>query len=126
MTKAVWFCEIRIGDWCQTLSCLRMELTQIWPDLKEVPTAANLSVSPSAQPPASGTASAETADDRTAESLGENPPRPELARKPPEAPISRAGSSKGARYRLFAGAPSDPATIGQRDTEAARSGSGIG
>ena len=34
----VWFCEIRIGDWCQTLSCLRMETDPIWPDLRDVPT----------------------------------------------------------------------------------------
>ncbi len=124
--KAVWFCEIRIGDWCQTLSCLRMELTQIWPDLKEVPTAANLSVSPSAQPPASGTASAETADDRTAESLGEKPAAPQNSpANTPEAPISRAGSSKVPDTDSSPIAPSDPATIGQRDTEAARSAAAL-
>jgi hypothetical protein len=119
--KAVWFCEIRIGDWCQTLSCLRMELTQIWPDLKDVPTT-NLSVSPSAQPPASGAASAEAADDRTVESLGEKPAAPHT---PPandsEPPSMLAESSKVPDPDSSPIAPADPSTMDQRDTEGARS-----
>jgi hypothetical protein len=120
--KAVWFCEIQIGDWCQTLSCLRMELTQIWPDLKDAPTTANISVSPSAQPPASGAASAEAGEDRTVESHGE---KPAASKNPPpnnpEAPSSRAGSSKPPAIDSSPIAPSGPATMGQRDTEDARS-----
>lgn len=124
--KAVWFCEIRIGDWCQTLSCLRIELTQIWPDLKEVPTAANLSVSPSVQPSASCAASADAADDRTVESHGE---KPASSKNPPdnnsEAPSRRLGSSKVPDTDSSPIAPSDPATIGQRDTEQAPSAAAL-
>ena len=124
--KAVWFCEIRIGDWCQTLSCLRIELNRIWPDLKEVPTAANLSVSPSAQLSAPGEASAETGDGRTDASAGEKPAAPHL---PPaadsEPPGRRAESSKVPDTDSSPIAPSDLATMGQRDTEGARSAAAL-
>jgi hypothetical protein len=124
--KAVWFCEIRIGDWCQTLSCLRMELTQIWPDLKDVPTTANLSVFPSAQPPAAGAASAEAGIDRNVESHGE---KPAASKNPPannpEALSTRAGSSKAPDTDSSTIAPSDLATMGQRDTEGARSAAAL-
>ena len=120
--KAVWFCEIRIGDWCQTLSCLRIELNRIWPDLKEAPTAANLSVSPSAQLFAPGEASAETGDGRTVDSAGEEPAAPHL---PPaadsEPPGRRAKSSKVPDTDSSPIAPLDPATKGQRDTDGVRS-----
>ena len=119
--KAVWFCEIRIGDWCQTLSCLRMELTQIWPDLKDVPTT-NLSVSPSAQPPASGTARAEARDDRCVEPLGKEPTAPQIPRADDsELPAGRAVSRKVPDIDSPKVAPSDPATIGQGNTDGGRS-----
>jgi len=44
--KAVWYCNIEIGDWCQALTCLRMDVTQIWPSLKEVPITIDISVTP--------------------------------------------------------------------------------
>ena len=44
--KAVWYCNIQIGDWCQALTCLRMDVTQIWPNLKDVPTTIDISVTP--------------------------------------------------------------------------------
>ncbi|MCP5439827.1 MAG: TraI domain-containing protein [Chromatiaceae bacterium] len=123
--KAVWFCEIRIGDWRQTLSCLRMELTQIWPDLKDVPTT-NLSVSPSAQPSAPGAASAEAADDRAVESLGE---KPAVSKSPSanDAELSGrgAGSNKAPDTDSSPIASSDRATMGQRDTERARSAAAL-
>ncbi|MGB5254959.1 MAG: MobH family relaxase [Sedimenticolaceae bacterium] len=44
--KAVWYCNIQIGDWCQALTCLRMDVTQIWPSLKDVPITIDISVTP--------------------------------------------------------------------------------
>ena len=124
--KAVWFCEIRIGDWCQTLSCLRIELTQIWPDLKDVPTTANLSVSPSAQLSAPGEASAEAGEGRTVESLGEQPSAPRNpATNEPEPRGRRAGPGKVPDTDSSPIAPSDPATMDQRDTEGARSAAAL-
>jgi len=123
--KAVWFCEIRIGDWCQTLSCLRMELTQIWPDLKDVPTT-NLSVSPSAQPPAPCKARAEAGDDRTVESHGEKPAAPQYPSTNDSEPPGRpTGLSKAPDTDPSPIAPSDLATMGQRDTEGARSAAAL-
>ena len=124
--KAVWFCEIRIGDWCQTLSCLRMDLTQVWTDLKDVPITANISVSPSAQPPATGTASAETGNDRTAESLGDKPTVPKNpTANDPELSRGRAGSGKPPDTGSSPVAPSHPATMDQRDSEVARSAAAL-
>jgi len=44
--KAVWYCNIQIGDWCQALTCLRMDVTQIWQSLKDVPITIDISVTP--------------------------------------------------------------------------------
>ena len=44
--KAVWYRNIQIGDWCQALTCLRMDVTQIWPSLKDVPTTIDIVVTP--------------------------------------------------------------------------------
>ena len=124
--KAVWYCEIRIGDWCQTLSCLRIELNQIWPDLKDVPITADLSVSPSEQPPASGAASAEAHDDRAAKSLGE---KPAAHQYPPandsEPPGRRAESSKAPDTDSSPITSSGPTTMEKRDTDEAHSAAAL-
>lgn len=44
--KAVCYCNNRIGDWSQALTCLRMKLGRIWPNLKDTPTAIDISVTP--------------------------------------------------------------------------------
>jgi len=124
--KAVWFCEIRIDAWCQTLSCLRMELTRIWPDLKDVPTTANLSVSPSAQPPASGAASAEAHDDRAAKSLGEKPAAHQYPPANDSQPLGRrTESSKVPNTDSSPVATSDPATMVQPNTDGAPSAAAL-
>ncbi len=120
--KAIWFCEIRIGDWCQTLSCLRIELTKIWPDLEDAPTIPSLSVTTSAQAPAPSAASSEARDERTAEAVGEKSVAPQHSpANDSKQPVERAGPSKTQDTDASPTAPSDPATLGQWDTGGARS-----
>jgi len=115
--KAIWFCEIRIGDWCQTLSCLRIELTKIWPDLEDAPTIPSLSVTTSAQAPAPSAASSEARDERTAEAVGEKSVAPQHSpANDSKQPVERAGPSKTQDTDALPTAPSDPATLGQWDT----------
>ena len=44
--KAVWHCQVRIGDWSQALTCLRMDADKIWPDPKGVPMVDDCTVTP--------------------------------------------------------------------------------
>lgn len=44
--KAVWYCNIQIGDWNQALTCLRLDVTQIWSNLTDIPAAIDGAVTP--------------------------------------------------------------------------------
>lgn len=44
--QAVWYCDIRVGDWYQTLSCLRVRLDRFWADPAEAPAVDGVSVTP--------------------------------------------------------------------------------
>ncbi|MCG6867503.1 MAG: DNA-binding domain-containing protein [Gammaproteobacteria bacterium] len=103
-----------------------MELTQIWPDLKEVPTTANLSVSPSARSPDSGTASAGACDEQIIESSGgKHAPPHNSPANDSELPAGRLGSGGAPDSDSSPIAPSDPATMSQRDTGGARSAAAL-
>lgn len=69
--KAVWRCEIRIGEWSQTLSCLRLPARHIWADAAERPASINGSVRPVA------TATQESENSEVIETISDNsPPHP--------------------------------------------------
>ncbi|MEJ2404133.1 MAG: MobH family relaxase, partial [Candidatus Thiodiazotropha sp.] len=44
--RAIWTCEVRIGDWAQRLTLLRMEASTIWPDPERWPDSLDGSVTP--------------------------------------------------------------------------------
>jgi hypothetical protein len=44
--RAIWTCEVRIGDWAQRLTLLRMEASTLWPDPERRPDPLNGSVIP--------------------------------------------------------------------------------
>ncbi|MEW8701773.1 MAG: MobH family relaxase [Candidatus Thiodiazotropha sp.] len=44
--RAVWTCEVRIGDWAQRLTLLRMEVSTLWPDPERRPDPLDGSVTP--------------------------------------------------------------------------------
>lgn len=35
--RAIWICEVRVGDWSQRLTCLRFEADRLWPDADRRP-----------------------------------------------------------------------------------------
>lgn len=59
--RAIWTCEVRIGDWTQRLTLLRMEASTIWPDPERRPAPLEGAVTPVADV-------ADTAPDQTGES----------------------------------------------------------
>lgn len=44
--RAIWTCEVRIGDWAQRLTLLRLEASTLWPDPERRPTPLDGSVTP--------------------------------------------------------------------------------
>lgn len=44
--RAIWTCEVRIGDWAQRLTLLRMEASTIWPDPERWPDPLDGTVTP--------------------------------------------------------------------------------
>jgi hypothetical protein len=44
--RAIWTCEVRIGDWAQRLTLLRMEASTLWPDPERRPDPLDGSVTP--------------------------------------------------------------------------------
>lgn len=89
--QAVWYCDIRVGEWRQPLSCLRINLAQLWPDSNDVPTADDVSVVPMSAP--SGAASTDRhADSATASTRDEPCPAPRSPVSEVELPAIRTGS----------------------------------
>ncbi|MEW8375804.1 MAG: MobH family relaxase [Candidatus Thiodiazotropha sp.] len=44
--RAIWTCEVRVGDWAQRLTLLRMEVSTLWPDPERRPDPLDGSVTP--------------------------------------------------------------------------------
>ncbi|HSH28994.1 MAG TPA: MobH family relaxase [Thiohalobacter sp.] len=44
--RAIWTCEVRLGDWTQRLTFLRLEVSRLWPDPERRPPALSSSVTP--------------------------------------------------------------------------------
>ena len=63
--RAVWRCEIQIGDWCQTLSCLRMPVDLVWSESSERPPLLPGSVRPVGEDPPAADAEAAQVSDTT-------------------------------------------------------------
>ncbi|WOA33391.1 MobH family relaxase [Alloalcanivorax xenomutans] len=49
--RAIWLCDITIGDWRQSLTCLKIDLSRIWPDPDQRPSGIGVTVHPSATKP---------------------------------------------------------------------------
>ncbi|MGI9573305.1 MobH family relaxase [Alloalcanivorax xenomutans] len=57
--RAIWLCDITIADWRQSLTCLKIGLSRIWPDPDQRPSGTGVTIHPSATKPATETDSDE-------------------------------------------------------------------
>ncbi|RCX31686.1 MobH family relaxase [Thioalbus denitrificans] len=71
--RAVWTCEVRVGDWSQRLTCLRFEADRLWPDADRRPAPLDGMVIPLDE---GGVASSEQAGSGANESDGAGEPDP--------------------------------------------------
>lgn len=87
--RAIWLCQITVGDWQQELTCLRMDASRIWSDATRFPDPIDGEVQPQNAKPSdnnsapapstesSNTGSAETASSSPTESMqNSDPPEP--------------------------------------------------
>ena len=98
--RAIWLCDITIGDWRQSLTCLKIDLSRIWPDPDQRPSDTGVTVHPSDTKPATETDSDEenggshdsrpSAPDVQAPSLSAD--EPDLPSPPSSMPTSHAGT----------------------------------
>lgn len=49
--RAIWYCAITIGDWTQSLTCLKVDISRIWPDSDQRPDATGVTVQAHATKP---------------------------------------------------------------------------
>ncbi|MFT0137384.1 MobH family relaxase [Alcanivoracaceae bacterium MT1] len=60
--RAIWLCDITIADWRQSLTCLKIDLSRIWPDPDQRPSGTGVTVHPSDTKPTTEVNSDEEAE----------------------------------------------------------------
>src|SRR5690606_7208040 len=85
--RAIWLCDITIGDWRQSLTCLKIALSRIWPDPDQRPSGTSVTV-----PPADANRTTDVGYDEEGGAGASQHNRPSAPGLPtPPAPIKEAG-----------------------------------
>ncbi len=93
--RAIWLCDITIGDWRQSLTCLKIDLSRIWPDPDQRPSGTGVTVQPSATKP---TTEADSDEEGGTSAPGiQTPPVPANEPDLPLPPIPTPGDHPGGR-----------------------------
>lgn len=102
--RAVWTCEVRVGDWSQRLTCLRFEADRLWPDADRRPVPLDGTVIPFED---AGVASPEQAGPGANEGDGAGEPNLGV-----ESPDVASGSPGAGLTKQVGDTPGDPVLSG--------------
>lgn len=80
--RAIWLCDITIDDWRQSLTCLKIDLSRIWPDPDQRPSGTGVTVQPSTTKPTTDVNSDEEADQEHRPSAPDSQTPPVHANEP--------------------------------------------
>ncbi len=96
--RAIWLCDITIGNWRQSLTCLKIDLSRIWPDPDQRPSGTGVTVQAHATVPTTDVDSDEAditeADQDRRPSAPSLPTPPQLANEP-DLPLPPIPASTG-------------------------------
>lgn len=92
--RAIWLCDITIDDWRQSLTCLKIDLSRIWPDPDQRPSGTGVTVQPSTTKPTTDVNSDEEADQEHRPSAPDSQTPPVHANEP-DLPLPPIPASTG-------------------------------
>ncbi|PHS63332.1 MAG: hypothetical protein COB00_12120 [Alcanivorax sp.] len=96
--RAIWRCDITIGDWHQSFTCLKIDLSRIWPDPDQRPSGTGVTVHPDATKPPTDMDSDEAAateDDQDRRPSAPGLPTPPQPANEPDLPLPPMPTATG-------------------------------